>query len=84
MIEIKGKFKVIIYHNETSFFTVAKFALYEVEEKLITVTGTFKELQYDMLYRLEGEYIDYETNNYQYGSSASNVYFIFDCGSVHV
>ena len=70
MIEIKGKFKVIIYHNETSFFTVAKFALYEVEEKLITVTGTFKELQYDMLYRLEGEYVDHSRYGYQFQCSS--------------
>ncbi|MBR3841225.1 MAG: ATP-dependent RecD-like DNA helicase [Erysipelotrichales bacterium] len=66
MIEIKGKFKVIIYHNETSFFTVAKFALYEVEEKLITVTGIFKELQYDMLYRLEGDYAEHSKYGYQF------------------
>lgn len=70
MIEIKGKFKVIIYHNESSFFTVAKFALYEVEEKTITVTGTFKELQRDMLYRLKGEYVEHSKYGYQFQCSS--------------
>lgn len=66
MIEIKGKFKAIIYHNETSFFTVAKFALYNVNEDVITVTGMFTEIQKDMIYRLKGDYVEHSRYGNQF------------------
>lgn len=66
MQEIKGKFRVIIFHNETSLFTVAKLRLYDVNEKEITVTGNFGEVHKDILYRLFGEYVEHPRYGYQF------------------
>ena len=54
--EITGKIGTIIYRNESNSFTVAKFRLYELSEKDITITGYFPALVKDVLYQLVGEY----------------------------
>ena len=54
--EITGKIGTIIYRNESNSFTVAKFRLYELSEKDITITGYFPALVKDVLYKLVGEY----------------------------
>ncbi|MBE6114704.1 MAG: ATP-dependent RecD-like DNA helicase [Erysipelotrichaceae bacterium] len=66
MQEIQGKFQTIIFHNEQTLYTVAKFKLYEVEEKDITVTGNIAPVSKDILYRLYGEYIDHPKYGYQF------------------
>jgi exodeoxyribonuclease V alpha subunit len=54
--EITGKIGSVIYRNESNSFTVAKFRLYELNEKDITITGYFPALAKDVLYCLSGEY----------------------------
>lgn len=66
MQEIKGKFRVIIFHSESNLFTVAKFKLYDVEEKDITVTGNIADVNKDILYRLYGEYKEHPRYGYQF------------------
>ena len=66
MQEIQGKFQTIIFYNEQTLYTVAKFKLYEVEEKDITVTGNIAPVSKDILYRLYGEYIDHPKYGYQF------------------
>jgi len=48
-MEITGKLVVQVYRQEYSQFTVAKFRLYELVEKDITITGYFPALQKDIL-----------------------------------
>lgn len=66
MQEIKGKFRVVIFHSESNLFTVAKFKLYDVDEKEITVTGNIAEINKDLLYRLYGEYKEHPRYGYQF------------------
>ena len=54
--EITGKIGTVIFRNESNAFTVAKFRLYELNEKDITITGYFPALTKDVLYTLTGEY----------------------------
>ena len=54
--EITGKIGTIIFRSESNSFTVAKFRLYELTEKDITITGYFPALVKDVLYSLVGEY----------------------------
>lgn len=61
---INGKFVTMIYQDETTSFTVAKFEIYDAKESLITVTGTLPNIYPNILYRLEGEY----RNHVKYGS----------------
>lgn len=63
---IKGKFILTIYRHPETMYTVAKFRLYEVEEKDITVTGYFPVLPKDTLYSLEGEYITHQKYGMQF------------------
>lgn len=66
MQEIKGKFRVVIFHSDDTLFTVAKFKLYDVEEKDITVTGNITDINKDILYRLYGEYKEHPRYGYQF------------------
>ncbi|MBN2851027.1 MAG: hypothetical protein JXK92_10235, partial [Erysipelotrichaceae bacterium] len=54
--EITGKIGTVIFRSESNSFTVAKFRLYELTEKDITITGYFPALVKDVLYTLIGEY----------------------------
>jgi exodeoxyribonuclease V alpha subunit len=49
----------IIYHDESSAYTVARFRLIETDDKLITATGYFINLQKDVVYELVGDYVDH-------------------------
>ncbi len=65
-MEITGKLVVQVYRQEYSQFTVAKFRLYELVEKDITITGYFPALQKDILYRLFGEYKEHPRYGLQF------------------
>lgn len=56
---IVGKISHIIYKDEKTRYTVARFRLYELNEKLITITGYFPQFQDDCLLNLTGTYLDH-------------------------
>lgn len=58
-ISIQGKVVHTIYRDEKTRYTVARFRLYELNEKMITITGYFPEFQSDLLLNLTGIYLDH-------------------------
>ncbi len=58
-ISIQGKVTHVIYKDEKTRYTVARFRLYELNEKLITITGYFPEFPSDLLLNLNGLYLDH-------------------------
>lgn len=58
-ISIQGKVIHTIYRDEKTRYTVARFRLYELNEKMITITGYFPEFQSDLLLNLTGIYLDH-------------------------
>lgn len=64
MTYIKGKFKKVLYHNESNNYTVALFKVKETDDidvkkflnKDITTTGSIVDLKLDYTYTLNGEY----------------------------
>ncbi len=65
LVEIKGEFKNVIYHNDSSFFTVARFVDEDTMES-ITVSGNFVELQKDITYKLQGDYVEHPKYGFQF------------------
>lgn len=58
-IEIKGQFGHIIYYDKKTRYTVARFRLYELNEKMITVTGYLPDFPKDLMVSLSGKYIEH-------------------------
>lgn len=58
-LQIKGKFGHIVYKDQNTRYTVARFRLYELNEKTITVTGYLPEFPKDTLVALMGEYVEH-------------------------
>ncbi len=65
-ITIQGKFIRKIYHNQQTKFTVSKFRLYELVEKEIIVTGLMSDLPKDVLFDLDGFYVEHEKYGMQF------------------
>lgn len=66
LMEIQAKFMLNIFRNDSTGYTVAKFRLYQVQEKDITVTGIFSNLQKDEIYHLIGDYMDHPRYGLQF------------------
>lgn len=64
--EIQGKLGHVLYKDETTHYTVARFRLYELNEKTITVTGYFPEFPKDTLIAFEGEYVEHPRYGMQF------------------
>ena len=62
LLSIQGKFQHIVYQSD-NHYTVARFKLYDLEEKTIVVTGYLSEIEKDTLYVLHGNYVEH----YRYG-----------------
>ena len=58
-IEIQGKISHVIYQDEQSRYTVARFRLYDLNEKLVTITGYLPEMSHDILLNLKGNYVEH-------------------------
>lgn len=66
MEKISGHFEHIIYRQEENFFTVARFKLHDASEKTILVTGHIENLDKEILYHLEGEYVEHPRYGMQF------------------
>jgi len=59
LMEIRGKIGHVLYRDEQTRYVVARFKLYELNEKLITVTGYLPEFPKDTLIALSGIYVEH-------------------------
>ncbi len=62
LLTIKGRFIHIVYQSD-NHYTVARFKLYDLEEKTIVVTGYLSDIEKDVIYVLQGSYVEH----YRYG-----------------
>ena len=69
-IEIKGQFGHIIYKDSKTRYTVARFRLYELNEKNITVTGYLPDFPKDIMVSLEGIYVEHPRFGLQFSVSS--------------
>lgn len=65
-IVLHAKFILSIYRNDASGFTVAKFRMFDGEEKEFIATGVFHDLQFDIIYSLTGYYIEHPKYGMQF------------------
>lgn len=71
MEKITGKFTHTIYRHDESYFTVARFELHSLDEKGIIVTGYLPTIDdLDLLYELEGDYIEHPKYGMQFSIKA--------------
>lgn len=63
---VTGKLISMIYHNEGNCFSVARFQLYDLDEKEIIITGYFKEFEKDQLVHLDGTYVEHPRYGMQF------------------
>ncbi|MFV0380421.1 MAG: ATP-dependent RecD-like DNA helicase [Anaerorhabdus sp.] len=66
MEKISGKFEYIKFRSNTNYFTVARFKLHNLDEKVILVTGYIEDIVKDTLYYLDGEYIEHNKYGMQF------------------
>lgn len=67
---IKAKHLHTIFRNDGNGYSVAKFVTYDANEEDFTATGYFRELQEDVLYKLQGSYVDHPRYGMQFQVSA--------------
>ncbi len=60
---LSGKIVRKLYFNEDNLYSVYLFQLDDLSEDIVTITGYFPELSSDLMYRVEGEFVDH----YRYG-----------------
>ncbi len=66
MDKISGKIEHIIYRQDENFFTVARCILNNNDEKSILITGHFESIEKDIIYHLEGEYVEHPRYGMQF------------------
>lgn len=64
--ELLGQISYIVFRNEDTGYTVAKFTTEQKNEKNISITGIFNSVDNDSLYRLYGQYIQHPTYGIQF------------------
>lgn len=62
-LKLQARFLLMIYHNSSNNYGVARFISYDKEEKEFTATGIFVNLEEDRVYNLSGHYEEH----YRYG-----------------
>lgn len=66
IMTITGRHKYTVYHNKENGYTVAKFTTYDENEKVITVTGHFSQLNTNDVYILNGNYVEHKKYGLQF------------------
>ncbi|MCI8851792.1 MAG: ATP-dependent RecD-like DNA helicase [Erysipelotrichaceae bacterium] len=62
-LKLQARFLLMIYHNPSNGYGVARFISYDKEEKEFTATGIFGSLEEERVYNLSGHYEEH----YRYG-----------------
>ncbi len=65
-VRLRGKIMYVLFHNDTNFYTVAKFKVADEHERTITITGTFPSAETDVLYVLYGSYVEHPRYGMQF------------------
>ena len=66
LITLNGKITYVLYRNETNFYTVAKFLVNDEKERHITITGILPEIEEDVLYDIQGTYVEHPKYGMQF------------------
>lgn len=66
LITLNGKITYVLYRNETNFYTVAKFLVNDEKERHITITGILPEIEEDVLYDIQGTYVEHPKYGIQF------------------
>ncbi len=66
LIRLNGKITYILFRNDSNYYTVAKFMINEENERHITITGTFPEVEEDVLYNIQGYYVEHPKYGVQF------------------
>ncbi len=65
-IKLTGKMIYIVYHNEETLYTVARFLISDEKEKTITVTGMVPSPETDTMYTIYGSYTEHPRYGMQF------------------
>ncbi len=66
LITLNGKITFVLYRNESNYYTVAKFLVNDENEHHIIITGTFLELEEDVLFNIHGFYVEHPKYGIQF------------------
>lgn len=69
-IELTGKITHVVYYNEQTYYSVFRFLLMDASDRTITVTGLFPEIEKDLLYHINGTYIEHPKYGMQFQMSS--------------
>ena len=64
--QIQAKFLLTIFRNEQSGYSVARFVSYDTNEDDFVATGYFRELHEDVVYELQGSYVEHPRYGMQF------------------
>jgi len=78
---IKGKFRKVLYHNESNNYVVTLFKMLKTNDhlmekhlnKVINATGIIPNLKLDVTYTLRGKYIQHPKYSWQYAFDSYEV-----------
>lgn len=66
LITLNGKITYVLFHNETNYYTVAKFLVNDESERNITITGILPNIEEDVLYNVHGYYVEHPKYGFQF------------------
>ncbi len=66
LITLNGKITFVLYRNEANYYTVAKFLVNDENEHHIIITGTFLEIEKDVLFNIHGYYVEHPKYGIQF------------------
>lgn len=69
-MRIEGTYSATIFRSDDNGFSVYRFKLRQVQEKTLIVTGYLPPLDADVLYELEGEYVEHPRFGMQFSVSS--------------
>lgn len=65
-IKLIGKIEYILFQNSENYYTVSKFRIMDENEKVITVTGYFPNVEEDIIYHISGHYTEHPRYGIQF------------------
>ena len=66
LIKLNAKVVHIVFHSEDSFYTVLKLKINDENEKTISATGFFENIEKDVLYNFYGTYVEHPKYGLQF------------------
>lgn len=66
LVTLTGKITYVLFHNDTNYYTVAKFHVIDGDHREIIITGIFTEIETDAVYTLHGNYVEHPKYGFQF------------------